>query len=146
MLDAASPLVREVTNGAALDTLWREFDRHNGLGHTSVSVPAGNRHRKLPCILNFRIDASGRAVLDLQKAQRRPAQWWPAPPSWSGDAIGSISLPHRVALPSQVHRLLHSADIAGPRSPPLKDSIRQSPYCSTKSLSAIQVLRSSLLA
>ena len=80
MLDAVPPLVWEVTNGAALDTLWREFDRHNGLGHTSVLVPAGNRHRKQPCILNFRIDASGRAVLDLQKAQQRLAQRSPAPP------------------------------------------------------------------
>jgi hypothetical protein len=98
-------------NGAALDTLWREFDRRNDLGHTSVLVRAGNRHKRQPCILNFRIDASERAVLDLQKAQQRLAQWSPAPPSRSGDAIGSISLPHRVALLSQVHGLLYSSGV-----------------------------------
>jgi hypothetical protein len=26
----------DVMNGAALDTLWREFDRRNDWGHTSV--------------------------------------------------------------------------------------------------------------
>jgi hypothetical protein len=96
-------------NGDALDTLWREFDRRNDLGHTSVLVRAGNRHKRQPCILSFRIDASERAVLDLQKAEQRPAQSSPAPPSRSGDAMGSFSLPHRIALPSQVHGLLRSS-------------------------------------
>ena len=103
------PICWGIINGAALDTFWREFDRRNDLGHTSVLVRAGNRRKRQPCILSFRIDASERAVLDLQKAQQRLAQWSPAPPSRSGDAMGSFSLQHRIALPSQVHGQMHSS-------------------------------------
>src|SRR6516225_4687962 len=100
-----------VMSGAAVYSLWREFDHRNDSRHTSVLVLVGNRHRRRPGIASLRIDVSGPVVLDLQRAPQRLGQWSPAPLPQSGNANGSIWRLYPVSLRVRAHTLLRSAGL-----------------------------------